>query len=109
MKYLLDLLSLAVVVVFIIDVSGAAASFRQWLNGRLGRPEDAPVPPFDCSLCATWWAGIAFSLFSGITLPRIAAVALVAALARPLGEMLFIVRDALEHLINALSSWIEKQ
>lgn len=108
MNYLINLVCLDLVIVFIVDVSGAAAGFRRWVNARRNRPEDAPVPPFDCSLCMTWWAGLAYSLFSGFSLPRLAAVAVLAAVARQMGDMLFIIREGLTLLVNKLSEWIER-
>lgn len=101
----INIFLIAFVVVFIVDVSGAVGSLKAFINRRKGRPEDYDfsLKPLDCSLCMTWWTGLAYILFAGFTLPRLAVVALAAAMVRPMGEMVFLTRDALGRLVAWLS------
>ena len=101
-----NIFCLAVVVVFIVDVSGAVHTLKEWIGARRGvDPDSIRLKPLDCSLCMTWWAGFLYILIAGFSLPRLAAVALAAALSREIGELVFIV----ENVGSWVCSWLTKK
>lgn len=51
MSIYLQLLLLAWVTVFVVDLSGVVTSIGEWLGRPLRRP-------FSCSTCMTWWLGL---------------------------------------------------
>ena len=57
-----DLLGLAALAVFIVDVSGWTESWKAALARFTRRERVGRLRPFDCSLCTAWWAGIAYLL-----------------------------------------------
>ena len=60
-----DLLHLAVVVVYIVDLSGFTDSWRSALARALGVKALKPIKPFDCSLCMVWWVCLLYPIFAG--------------------------------------------
>lgn len=79
-----ELMLLAAVCVFIVDVSGFTQSWKGWLGwfSRMDaeRVEALRLRPFDCSLCLTWWAGLVWCLCRGdFSLLAVAECALAAA------------------------------
>ena len=76
-----DLLLLAVVVVYVVDLSGFTDSWRSGLARALGVKALKPIKPFDCSLCMTWWTCLIYAICTGyFTLPVIAYCALMSLL-----------------------------
>ena len=105
MGMILKMLAAMAVTVFVVDLSGFTESWRslvsRWMGGRPLRR----LPPFDCSLCMTWWVCVAVSILSGEfgvwSLPLSAAFAL---LAKPFGGIV----SALLDLLGALPGLIDK-
>lgn len=62
---ILDLLCIALLSSYIVDLSGWTASWKGWLSRILGGRQIKSLPPFDCSLCVAWWGGIAYLLVVG--------------------------------------------
>ena len=56
-----EILLIAAIVVFVVDLSGFTESWRrplsEWLRSKTGYTIKH-FPPFDCSLCLTFWAGL---------------------------------------------------
>lgn len=78
-------LVLALVVVYIVEVSGFTQSWRDALAHFLHLPNGdslRPLPPFDCAKCATFWAACILALargeFSLLTLASACALSLLA-------------------------------
>lgn len=60
-----DLFYISFIMVFIIDVSGFVQEVKRFLaSKRIIQNAYVSLKPFDCSLCATWWCGILYLLFS---------------------------------------------
>lgn len=59
---IIDLICIAVIVVFIIDLSGWTETWTGWLKKWLRLPKDRPLnlKPFTCSLCTTFWTGLIY-------------------------------------------------
>ena len=94
------------IVVFIVDYSGAVPSLRAWINKRiLKREEDAPLKPFDCSKCMTFWIGLIYVAACGrLSVPTLAAVCLAAYLAQVCNNFLFMVKDLIDRMANEKES-----
>lgn len=92
-----QLLLLAWVVVFIVDLSGVTDSVAGWLGRERLRK------PLSCSLCMTWWTGLAWALATGTfsvgVLAYIAALAWCAQYFRALAVAL---DDFIKRLINKI-------
>lgn len=72
------LVELQIVVVFLIDLSGAVDSFKAAL-GRWLRVRVARLKPLDCSLCMYHWTALVVMLCLGrLTLECYAAICLLA-------------------------------
>ena len=72
------LVELQIVVVFLIDLSGAVDSFKdalgRWLKVKVGR-----LKPIDCSLCMYHWTALGVMYWTGrLTLESYTAVCLLA-------------------------------
>lgn len=98
----INLLLIALVVVFIVDLSTFTASWKRllgrWLNIAVGT-----VRPFDCSLCMTWWVCIIYVLCVGaFSIPVLAYIALLAYMAYPIGQAMLLIRELVFKLINKI-------
>lgn len=108
MKQLTDILLIAAVWVFILDVSGfwdeASATVKGWLTGGLVKTPFT-LKPFSCSLCMTFWSGIVYLLIAGcISIPMLAWVCLCAMLTPRIADLLHLVSDILAKLFNKINS-----
>lgn len=87
----------ALVAVFVADLSGFMGSVKDWFSRWLGRPVKR-LRPFDCPLCMTWWTCLAYAVGNGeISVAVVAYTAALAMLARPLAEF---VRAVIEVLLS---------
>lgn len=105
MKTITDLVLVAFITIYIVDISGFTQSWRALVAKFLGVSEDAlrPLPPFDCSLCMVWWVSLVYLLVTGtFTLPWIALAALLSMMAYPFGQMIVLVRESILKLVNLL-------
>lgn len=64
----LNLFLISVIWVLILDLCGFSQTidklfYRIFYKGRAYRT-DAHFPPFDCSLCMTWWTGLLFLILN---------------------------------------------
>lgn len=103
---MLDLLLLACIIVFIIDLSGfiPEISERIWkILYKNVKYVDWIIPkPFSCSLCMFFWIGIIYLIFTGLSLYMVAYVALLAYLTPVIKDILLYVRDLQIYIINKL-------
>lgn len=105
----LKMLAVMAVAVFVVDLSGFTESWRGWLSSKLGGRQLRPLPPFDCSLCLTWWGCIIAAVICGDfgwwTLPTAGAFAL---LAKPAGELVQALLDLLTTLVGQIDKLTNK-
>ena len=102
----LDILLLSLVVIWIVDVSGFTQSWMNALSRWLNR-QIRPVKPFACSLCMTWWVGLAWAWFQGsLTLPVVAYIAGLSFFSLTLYELLIFIREVLLIWIRTLNEWL---
>ena len=93
MKPYTDILLLSLVVIWIVDVSGFTQSWMDALSRWLNR-QIKPVKPFACSLCMTWWTGLAYALITGnLTITIIAYIALLAYLSFPISQLMIFIHS----------------
>lgn len=108
MRAYFDLLLLAIVVVYIVDVSGVVVSLKsalsKWLYGKADM-RMKPIRPFDCSLCMIWWVGIVYMIIVGeCSLLLLAWVAMLSAMSTRIHRAIQFLQDAADALIDYLTS-----
>lgn len=99
------LLLVALITIYIVDISGFTQSWRSALAGFLKMDEGnmKPLPPFDCGKCMTWWVCLIYALCVGqFSLWTIALAALLSHLSIPLGGALIFIREWITWLLNKL-------
>lgn len=102
MKTIIDLILVAVVTIYIVDLSGFTDTWLKVLSHYTGR-KITELKPFSCSLCMVWWVGIAFLLVSRKwSLPMLVVVSMLSFLSVPIGQFLLFVRQAILKLVNIL-------
>ena len=101
MMLYVELLLLAAIVVFIVDVSGIVETLKwalsRWLGVKVGR-----IRPFDCALCMVWWCGLVYLLVVGrFALGPVAFVAMLAACSVQIGGLIQLMRGLIQWVIDA--------
>lgn len=108
---LTDIILITAVTVFVIDLSGAKDTLLDVVN-LWARPrgwEFKSLKPFTCSLCTTWWLGLAYLLATRqLSMGSVALVALCSYMTVPVQEALLLVWDAARKLIGTLQKLIDK-
>ena len=96
---------LALTVTYIVDASGFTQSWRNLVARMLHTREEnlRPLPPFDCSTCAVWWACLIWTIVRGFTFLTLAECAAASLLAMPAGLLMNSVRDILATLIGKIN------
>lgn len=100
-----DLLLVAAVTIYIVDLSGFTDAWRGALARMMHIPESnlRPLKPFDCSLCMTWWVCLIYSaVVKQFSLPVIAYSALLSFLSVPIGQAILFIREWASWLIDKL-------
>ncbi len=104
MKAIVELILVALVTIYVVDLSGFTDTWLKFLSAYKGR-KITELKPFSCSLCMVWWVCIAFLLMSAkLTLPLVAFSALLSFLSIPMGQILVMLREVMLHIINKLMS-----
>lgn len=104
---LFHLILISLVVCFIVDVSGIVDSVKhliwsKWI--KVGDYHQLHFPPFDCSLCMTFWSGLIYLLVTpgAFTIPYIAFVALLSLLSSKITGLEIFVQDLVDKGISLL-------
>ena len=107
MSIYLELPLLAVVVVYVIDLSGFTTSWRGFLSRRIGLRDDTelrPLPPFDCGKCMTFWACLLFAaLTHRLDLPVLAFCSLLSMLSDTISGVLLFIHELLDFLLERIT------
>lgn len=104
---MLELFLISIIVVVIIDLSGAVDSFKSFLKrlltkGRMSDPNYS-LKPLDCSFCITFWTGLAYLFVTHtITLWMVTWLLLLCALTPVTGTAIVLVRDSLLKILRKL-------
>lgn len=105
---MINLLLLQLIIVFIIDISGFVDTMKSKLaklltNGKFKSP-DFRLRPFDCSLCATFWSGILYLIFTHqFTIPLIAFVCLLSATTTIAKDIYYTITDVLIKILDKIN------
>lgn len=103
MTIYIDLLLLAAITIYIVDLSGFTEEWRGALARRIGAKQLRAIKPFDCGQCMTWWVGIIYSLCVGeFSIPIMAYIAALSFLSFPIGQILIFIREGMLSLINKM-------
>lgn len=101
----IDILLVALVTIYIVDLSGFTDSWKSGFASFLGIKAERlkSIKPFDCGQCMTWWVcNICAIILHNWTLNMVAYIALLAFLSYPIGQLMIFIREAILSLINKL-------
>lgn len=106
MSIYIDLLLLAAIVVYIVDLSG----FKDTLLNAASRftakhnlPRVKSLRPFTCALCSVWWATLIYAACTGdLSLPIITYCAALSFFSNTLSQFLLFIREGTLLLIRKL-------
>ena len=62
MTIYIELVLIAAITIYIVDLSGFTESWRSALTRLIKAKELKPIKPFDCGQCMTWWVCIIYAL-----------------------------------------------
>ena len=103
MSIYIQLLLLAWVTVFVVDLSGVVTSFGEWMGRPLRRP-------LSCSRCMTWWLGLLWAVCTrSLTWAVVGYIAALAYLTPVLMSAAVAVSDLLLGIISKLKFPTNKQ
>lgn len=104
---MLELFLISIIVVVIIDLSGAVDSFKSFLKrvltkGRMSDPNYS-LKPLDCSFCITFWTGLAYLFVTHtLTLWMVTWLLLLCTLTPVTCTAIVLVRDSLLKILRKL-------
>ena len=100
MKAIIDIILVALVTIYIVDLSGFTETWLSFLSHYKGR-KITELKPFTCSLCMVWWVCLIYAAIVGnLTIPVVALIALLSLLSVPCGQLLILIREAFLKVIN---------
>lgn len=103
MKIYIDLLMVAVITIYIVDLSGFTQTWRGWLARFLRIRELRSLKPFDCGLCMTWWVCLIYAVAVGeFSLFTVAWSALLSFLSIPIGQVFIFIKEWICWVMNKL-------
>lgn len=107
MSTITDMICLAAIVDFIVEVSGFTESWKGWLGRWLG-VKVGRVRPFDCAMCCTHHALVIYLICVGeLSLPLWAFACFLSYMSVPIGQLMVFIRDAAISLIRKLFHLID--
>lgn len=102
MKAIIDIILVALVTIYIVDLSGFTETLLKVISAYKGR-KITELKPFSCSLCMVWWVCLIYAVIVGnLTIPVVALTALLSLLSVPCGQLLILIREAFLKVINKL-------
>ena len=102
MKAIIDIILVALVTIYIVDLSGFTETLLKVISAYKGR-KITELKPFSCSLCMVWWVCLIYAVIVGnLTIPVVALIALLSLLSVPSGQLLILIREAILKVINKL-------
>ena len=102
MKAIIDIILVALVTIYIVDLSGFTETLLKVISAYKGR-KITELKPFSCSLCMVWWACLIYAVIVGnLTIPVVALIALLSLLSVPFGQLLILIREAFLKAITKL-------
>lgn len=102
MKAIIDIILVALVTIYIVDLSGFTETLLKVISAYKGR-KITELKPFSCSLCMVWWVCLIYAVIVGnLTIPVVALIALLSLLSVPSEQLLILIREAFLKVINKL-------
>lgn len=102
MKAIIDIILVALVTIYIVDLSGFTETLLKVISAYKGR-KITELKPFSCSVCMVWWVCLIYAAIVGnLTIPVVALTALLSLLSVPCGQLLILIREAFLKVINKL-------
>ena len=102
MKIYIDLLMVAVITIYIVDLSGFTETLLKVISAYKGR-KITELKPLTCSLCMVWWVCLIYAAIVGsLTVSVVALIALLSLLSVPFGQLLMLIREVFLKVINKL-------
>ena len=102
MKAIIDIILVALVTIYIVDLSGFTETLLKVISAYKGR-KITELKPFSCSLCMVWWVCLIYAAIVGnLTIPVVALIALISLLSVPFGQLLMLIREAFLKVITKL-------
>lgn len=111
---MLNLILIALIVVYIIDISGFVQSMKRLALEKIFHaqnvdPSKVNWKPFDCSRCMTWWTTLIWLACTGsFTLEWIAAAAMLSMLTPQIAALLQLVCDIVSTIETVIGKKISK-
>ena len=106
-----NLALLAAVIVWVVDCSGWTDTLLRVASRFTRRYGYGPVtslPPFTCSLCATWWGTLIYASVSGyFSLHVIAYCAALAGLSKTIAKVFIFITEGLDAVLGRMmDKWL---
>lgn len=103
MTIYLDLLLVATLVIFVVDLSGFRETMLEVASHLAGR-RVREIRPLTCSLCMTWWTTLLVALCTGsLTLPVASYCAALAYASGTISQLIILTNDGVLALIRLLA------
>ena len=106
MELFINILLIAVIAVFIIDLSGAINNLVKPIVRKvlhLSPNADIHLPLIGCSLCVTFWVGLIYLLaVKAFALPGVVAVCIASFLTPIISDILILCKDILTKIIDLI-------
>ena len=108
----LYLLYIQLICVLVIDISGFIDSIKYGISKFLTKGKipttDYRLKPIDCSLCMTFWTGLAYTLIIGkFSIPIMAFILFLAVMTPVAKDIIVLIKDICIRLINKIYDLIE--
>lgn len=108
MTIYIELVLIAAITIYIVDLSGFTEAWRTALIKALKAKDLKPIRPFDCSLCMTWWVCIVYALCTkSFSLPVLAYIAALSFLSIPIGQVFIFIKEGISFLLNKMMEWYD--
>ena len=102
MKAIIDIILVALVTIYIVDLSGFTETLLKVISAYKGR-KITELKPFSCSMCMVRWVCLIYAVIVGnLTIPVVALIALLSLLSVPFGQLLILIREAFLKVITKL-------
>lgn len=98
---ILDIMLIATIVCFVIDVSGIIESVEWYLTKLIEKCVKIPKP-FSCSLCMTFWIGLIWIIIKDFSLLNLVYLSVISALTENIGKAFILIRLSIGKLEDIL-------